>query len=413
MFSESLFGLDKKGGYKVWSITVEEVNCDSPEGLLTILHGKEGGKQTEQVESCIIGKQGRTPYEQAVSEAEGRIKKQLDKGYRKTKEELSEVPLLAMLASDYNKVGHRIRYDCGVYVSDKLDGVRCMAKCTEDGITLESRTGQKYSLPHIEKELLAIMEVGDVLDGEIYKHGEVLQDITSAVKRTDTGKEVDKAKKKHAKSYTAAGLQQNPMGREEECEREYFDAVKIHNLRSKLEFIVFDLPASPKLFDERMHDLENYAKGFQLEGKVKELEYRRVGDEVHMKELHLDAVKRGYEGVMLRNSFGVYESGKRSGDLQKYKTFVDSEFLILDVLPAKDNGSTLLVRNDLNKLTFNVTLGDMVSRKHQLDNKHDYIGKYLTVQYQSRYKWTLLPQFPSGKAVRDGSVVNGEFIPCE
>ena len=411
MFS-NLFGLDKKGGYKVWRISAVEYEEDNTASIL-IRHGKEGGVLTEKLEVIVAGKQGRTPYEQAVSEAEGRIKKQIDKGYRKTKEELSEVPLLAMLASDYNKVGHRIRYDCGVYVSDKLDGVRCVAKCTEGGITLESRTGQKYSLPHIEEELLYIMEVGDVLDGEIYKHGEVLQDITSAVKRTDTQKEVDKAKKKHAKSCTAAGLQQNPTGHEGGCEQEYIDAVKIHSLRNQLEFIVFDLPASRKLFDERMHELENYATRFKSYGKVKELDYLRVDDESHMKELHLDAIKRGYEGVMLRNSFGVYESGKRSGDLQKYKTFVDSEFLILDVLPAKDNGSTLLVRNDLNELTFNVTLGDMTQRKHQLDNKYNYIGKYLTVQYQSRYKGTLLPQFPSGKVIRDGSVVNGEFTPYE
>lgn len=401
---ETLFGLDKKGGFKVWSIAVENVNCDNAEALVTIAHGKEGGVQTEKVESFIAGKQGRTPYEQAISEAEGRVKKQIDKGYRKTKEELSEVPLLAMLAYDYNKVGHRIRYDCGVYVSDKLDGVRCMAKCTGEGITLESRTGQRYSLPHIEEELLAIMVEGDVLDGEIYSHGEVLQDITSAVKRTDTQKEVDNALRVALRSTG------------QECDYANNDLLKaesIHSLRPNLEFIVFDLPASPKLFDERMHDLENYATRFKSGGKVKEIDYRKVDDELHMKELHRDAVSRGYEGVMLRNSFGKYESGKRSGDLQKYKTFVDSEFLILDVVPAKDNGSTFLVRNDLNGLTFNVTLGDMKQRKHQLDNKYNYIGKYLTVQYQSRYKETLLPQFPSGKVIRDGSVINGKFTPYE
>lgn len=401
---ETLFGLDKKGGFKVWSIAVENVNCDNAEALVTIAHGKEGGVQTEKVESFIAGKQGRTPYEQAISEAEGRVKKQIDKGYRKTKEELSEVPLLAMLAYDYNKVGHRIRYDCGVYVSDKLDGVRCMAKCTGEGITLESRTGQRYSIPHIEEELLVIMADGDVLDGEIYLHGEVLQDITSAVKRTDTQKEVDNALRVALRSTG------------QECDYANNDLLKaesIHSLRPNLEFIVFDLPASPKLFDERMHDLENYATRFKSGGKVKEIDYRKVDDELHMKELHRDAVSRGYEGVMLRNSFGKYESGKRSGDLQKYKTFVDSEFLILDVVPAKDNGSTFLVRNDLNGLTFNVTLGDMKQRKHQLDNKYNYIGKYLTVQYQSRYKETLLPQFPSGKVIRDGSVINGKFTPYE
>lgn len=36
-----------------------------------------------------------------------------------------------------------------------------------------------------------------------------------------------------------------------------------------------------------------------------------------------------------------------------------------------------------------------------LANKQLYIGKLITVQYQSRYKDTLLPQFPTGKAIRD------------
>ena len=104
---------------------------------------------------------------------------------------------------------------------------------------------------------------------------------------------------------------------------------------------------------------------------------------------------------MIRNGDGVNESGKRSADLQKYKEFLDSEFVILDVLPAKDDGSTFLVQNDLNDMTFSVTLGSMSDRAEYLANKELYIGKLITVQYQARYKDTLLPQFPTGKAIRD------------
>jgi DNA ligase-1 len=120
-----------------------------------------------------------------------------------------------------------------------------------------------------------------------------------------------------------------------------------------------------------------------------------------MKERHKVAVNQGYEGIMLRNYRGVYESGKRSNDLQKFKTMMDSEFAILDVMVAKYDGSVFLVRNDLNDRTFTVTLGSMVQRAGYLANKELYIGKEITVSYQTRYKKTLLPQFPTGVAIRD------------
>ena len=75
--------------------------------------------------------------------------------------------------------------------------------------------------------------------------------------------------------------------------------------------------------------------------------------------------------------------------------------MILDVEPQKDDGSGFLVQNDLNDETFTVTLGSMAQRAEFLANKQLYIGKLITVQYQARYKDTLLPQFPTGKAIRD------------
>jgi DNA ligase-1 len=116
---------------------------------------------------------------------------------------------------------------------------------------------------------------------------------------------------------------------------------------------------------------------------------------------------------MLRNRMGMYESGKRSADLQKYKEFVDAEFLILDILPAKDEGSVYSLKNDLNEETFTCTMGDMPARAKALAEKHLHIGKFLNVKFQSRYKGTLLPQFPTGEYIREGKMVNGEFVPSE
>lgn len=398
MMLVELFGKDKGGKYKVWAIGTTE------SGDLTIAHGQEGGKMTVKMEKITPKNVGRanetTPEQQADLEAHGRIKKQLDKGYRQTKEELDNLPVLPMLAGDYNKIGHRINYEKGVYLSDKLDGVRLMAKCLKDGtIRLESRTGQPYDLPHIVEELKWIMQPGDILDGEAYLHGYALQDITSAVKRTDTQKKIDALRRKYEKS----------VGDEKiaEAYAEMLEAQMIHELRLKLQFVVFAVIESETVsqdmpFSEVVLETANYRYGRAVTNPfIKFIEYELAYCEVEMKAAHKAAVARGFEGIMIRNADGVNESGKRSADLQKYKEFIDSEFVILDVLSAKDDGSTFLVQNDLNDETFSVTLGSMAQRAEFLANKQLYIGKLITVQYQSRYKDTLLPQFPTGKAIRD------------
>lgn len=417
MFSVQLFGKDKGGGYKVWNIRAHGHGQNSEAAIIVIEHGKEGGKLSLKTDPILKGKQGRSCIEQAISEAEGRIKKQIDKGYRESKDELDNLPLLAMLAGDATKIGHRIKYRTGVDLSDKLDGVRALAKCvpcdinwTGKKVTLESRTGQPYVLPHITEELARFMQIGEVLDGEIYLHGEVLQDITSAVKRTDSKSKKDKAEAAFMKYAERSDCEQHKC---EELEAKLNDAVKIHRIRERLQFIVFDKP-SDEVWTIRLADLQDYARvNFFAHGYVRLIRYTRVWSEEEMKLQHKDCVARGYEGVMIRNAEGLYESGKRSADLQKYKEFVDAEFMILDILPAKDDGSVYLLRNDLTPGKFTCTMGDMTERAKALAEKEQRIGLFLNVKFQSRYKDTLLPQFPTGQYIREGAMINGQFVPYE
>ena len=395
MFKKTLYGLEKDGTIKVWAI--ETTDWIDGASSYTVTHGQENGKM--QTKNTIIreGKQKRTVSEQAISEAQGKIKKQIDKGYRETKEELKELPLLAMLAGDFHKIGHRIDWANGVDLSDKLDGVRCVAKCPSIGvITLESRTGQPYVLPHITRELMWYMNPGDVLDGEIYLHGYALQEITSAVKRTDTQAEIDKCLRKAVK------YRDEDSAEATEAHDELENAHIIHELRPKLQFIAFDIP-SDKPWHERMEALVDFKvqRMDSTAGFVKVLKYSRVFSEEAMKSAHKDAVARGFEGVMMRNRYGLYESGKRSADLQKYKEFMDAEFEILDVVTDKDGLGVFVVKNIYADNTFTVTLGSHVERAYQLAHKEEFIGKPLTVKFQSLYKGTLIPQFPTGVAVRD------------
>lgn len=420
MFEVNLFGKDKGGKYKVWSVEAEEFFIQ-PGAIIRIYHGKEGGKITEKQEIILEGKQGRTPYQQAVLEAEARVKTQKDKGYRENKADLESLPVLAMLSKDHTKDGKEDTINEGVFISDKLDGVRCLAKCVLSEalgkhVMLESRTGQPYSVPHIQEELLGIMEVGDILDGELYVHGPSLQEITSAVKREDADAKYEKAAAAYTKHCAAVKQDEAWEAKLSVLQEKMEDAVHIAGIRDDLQFHVFDLVVMDIPFSERIEMFKDYVNmrcWADQGGYVVPLTYQYVDNlEDMITQLHY-CIDRGYEGIMYRTKGGLYESGKRSTGLWKFKLFMDAEFLILDVEPAKDDGSVFVLQNDLTDRTFTCTLGDMTQRAEFLANKQKYQSKWLKVKFQSRYKKTLLPQFPTGIMLREGTVVNGQFVPSE
>lgn len=421
-YEKNLFGFNKDMSYKVWSVSVVE---DADKVELIITHGKEGGKQQIEPEAFTEGKQGRNAVQQAVFEATSRVNKQLDKNYRETKEELDNLPVLAMLAKDASGAIEKIDCSAGVYTSDKFDGLRCVAKCfTLGAIELYSRTNQRMSIPHIERELAFMMNPGDILDGEIYYHGEVLQDIQSAAKRTDPQKEIKKAERALAK---VEKMEKDPKFSDEDwyqanlkAEREMREALHIADLREKLEFHVFDIVKLGVEFSNRLADLDAYAKERFIEnGFVQLVKYRTAFSHDELLTQHKDAVERGFEGLMVRLPKGLYESGVRSGGIWKLKAFLDAEFYIYDIVEDKKDGSIFCLKNnmigdDCEIHEFSCVMGTIPERIERLANKDEYIGKYLTVQYQSRYKRTMLPQFPSGKAIREGGYnMMGEFVPEE
>lgn len=362
-----LYGLDKKGGFKVWKIWTND-------NLLHIEHGKEEGKQqlkVEEVEGKNIGRSNETtPAEQAELEAMSRWRKQVDKGYRETKEELEELPLLPMLALDYLKQGHRIKYPC--YGSPKLDGVRCLAIRHPNRVELKSRGGKEYIVPHIQDQLMLCMEVGQVFDGELYIHGKYLEEIVSAVKKT------------------------NPD-------------------TTDIEYIVFDI-VKDESYENRlisMQALRRYTLSCVEAPSIDVIEFCEIQDEEHMKQKHREYVDAGYEGIMLRSHGGKYESGKRSADLQKYKTFFDEEFKIVGMKEDRNGNAVFELYDHVADKNFDCCYGDFEQRKQQLSNPEYYIGKFLTVKFQTRYRDSLLPQFPCGVRIREGEWVDGIFIPSE
>ena len=103
---------------------------------------------------------------------------------------------------------------------------------------------------------------------------------------------------------------------------------------------------------------------------------------------------------------GWYSLLRKGGSLGLCK----GGFKIVGVEKDRNDNAVLVCLDGTTGLLFNVTFGDFAQRKHQLGHPEDYIRKWLTVAYQTRYKDSRLPQFSVGKCIRE---CNDEGDPLE
>lgn len=361
-----LYGVSSAKKVKQWEISVKDIN-----GVpnIVVIHGYVNGKLQESATPVPEGKNlGRanetTPFDQACLEAESKWKKKKDKKYTETlpdeKSEDSGVKL-PMLAHDYNKRSHDIQYNKGVYTQPKLDGVRCYAtKEDESTVLYTSRSGKSFrTLEHLTEQLIESMVVGDIFDGEIFTTKLTFQQIISAIK----------------------------------CEEE-------DRNRDLLKFHIYDYASSEKIFSERYEDI---CEKIQFKEHLVIVETNECESHEEMLEHHDKYTKQGYEGTMIRNSNGKYKHRHRSKDLQKYKDFVDEEYVITGGAEGKGKsaGQCIFQCKTSTGKTFKVRCkGTDESREEQWENLESYIGKLITVQFQDKTD-DGVPRFPVGIAIRD------------
>lgn len=355
----TLYSKSSKGEVKEWTVSVHS----NPDGSASIIrrHGFVG-KKIQEIEKVIskgknIGKANETsPYEQAVSEALSLRQKRLDTGFVETMDEF-KLPELPMLAHPFEKRKKSIKYPA--FVQPKLDGVRCFAKkVDENTIVYTSRKGKEYTtLDHLTPMLLETMEVGQILDGEIYIHGETFQNIVRLVK-------------------------------------------KLRPESIRLQYHVYDIADPDRPYVDRMVEL--FDKFLDKYPEIVVVETAEVFNESGVKESHDHWVKQGYEGVIIRNRDGLYKFDNRSADLQKYKEFIDEEFEIV----GGESGTGLhegcvIFECKCDAGTFMVyPRGSLEKRRDYFENLDQYIGKMLTVRYQQLSE-DGIPIFPIGIVVRD------------
>ena len=331
-----LYIRDNTGSMREWAISAEG-------NVITIRYGQSGGSMQYQTEIVEEGKATRTVDEQIMSRMASRISKQRDKGYSPslTEAAAAERPTNAigmpkpMLAQKISKV-RDIVYDDAV-VQPKFDGNRCLIYC-RDGVNYAySRQGKRVeAIDHILNDI--VLPEGYILDGELYCHGQPLQTIVSWIKR----KQEDTKRLRYHVYDIVSNLP--------------------YTLRSRL---IRELPIGESIspvYGESVGSYEDVLAAFR--------EYRADG----------------YEGAILRWGSSGYEDGKRSKSLVKIKEWNSDEFVVVDIRASKD-GWAVLECLAFNGERFGVSApGTIFFKRDILQNKEEYIGKFVTIEYANLTK---------------------------
>lgn len=371
-----LISRDSKGKLRVVFISYkwdEERQCY----VINRSTGTYNGKLIEQPELLITkGKAKRSVTEQVQLEFNSLVKKYKDKGYKEldrsideyNEEELDEIVgsnatnqfgvLKPMFAKQEDKVTNRKIFEKEWYGSRKIDGVRCLMYWDGQEIRTASRGGNNYdqSTQFIRKHPEFVKYFKDnpniILDGELYKHGKSLQQISGA-----------------------ARLEKDAEGMD------------------WLQYFVYDVVDISKRFEERIKEL-GYLESvlpveFDPNREYKDGELRvQVVPHVLIKgwdnmiQLHDKYVNEGWEGLVIRDPSKPYKPNGRTNDMIKIKHYQDAEFKITGLsegLREEDMCFTLITEDGIEFKA--KPMGSRELKQQYRENLDRLIGKMATVKY--------------------------------
>lgn len=343
-------------GIGTWRVYL--VTKTSTIGTIAVSHSiVEGGAEISHMDRIVTNGSGRSLDEQITLEMNSRIRRQLDKGYktdRETAVSLGSTNQLnlknPMLAQPLGKVRLKGSDFEDAWVQPKFDGHRCLITKQNGDMIAYTRKGKIVeTIPHILEDCERWMQDGDTLDGELYKHGVMLQDIGSAVKRGQA-------------------------------------------LSSELDYMWYDMVLDHP-FSTRWKTMTDLHANVENSHIVLTPTYR-----VHSMTAVYDVFKQhravGMEGSMLRLSVRGYDDGKRSDQLIKVKEREDGEVHVLDCRPSRDGWAILRVRfhapindgpsvmSEPRYVEFDISApGSVAQRTEVLENFEKYRGKQLTIEY--------------------------------
>lgn len=356
----TLYKPTKQGKTQQWSI---EVQGDS----FICIYGQLGGAMQTQTTKCEGKNIGRanatTPEQQAQLEAEALVTKKLKSGYSY---DISDTPSvqLPMKVKSYQDQLHNVKFPC--ISTPKLNGVNAMYKRVDGKLTIYSRGGEVYpAIPHLEEFIHALMDElpSEELNGELYIHGEHLQDIQSAVK-------------------------------------------KPNKLSPKLTFNIFDIADSTDDFEYRRIMLSTLLDTFK---RIDHQSLQYIGFLLGVKcnshddiELHYSqCMEQGLEGTVVKNLSALYQHNVRSSDMFKYKKTQDAEYQIVDCETDKNGHPVFHCVTPEGKLFKVKPKGTDAERKAMVVNfESQYLNQWYKIEYEVLSK-DGIPLKPVGICLRD------------
>lgn len=371
-----LYARDIKGGIKEWSIGLLESSND-----LVIHSGKLNGALIKTIISCT------DPNKELASRVAKKRKEGYvslkDTGYNDKEVNREEFNLGGWLTANLPKYNtdandnlkpmkcqkfkeRTMTYP--VLAQPKLNGLRAVLRWetwiegeglfaqTIEGAKLRTKEGLEYVMPHITdgltKELFEHPIIGElVFDGELYKHGMSLNQIKASCPMTNS-------------RGTVSTSSRDPK---------------------QIEFHAFDLAIPDVVQWIRLDNMQ--VSKIDDNDSLKLVKYTRLYSDEEAIMFRDEMIRLGYEGSVLRDPNAEYAFGFRPSFIRKFKTHMDSEFLILDIRP-KPSDATLpifVLQNDITTDEFEcIPIGTFDEQREYLLNKENYIGKYATVRYRER-----------------------------
>jgi ATP-dependent DNA ligase len=381
----TLYNLQGNNKLYEWSIKIEKCKGSSAY-LITTSHGQTEGKQITHENVIAEGKANRTSLEQAILESNRKWEN------KKTKELYNETPpsksdtfspaiVRPMLANKfsfelYKKDGRAFKIKFPAFVQKKYDGIRCLAYLKNGKVILESRKGTEFANFDVLKsqltKVLAKLPSNFYLDGELYTPNMDFEVISGVIRLS-----------------------------EKNCSDHY------RQLINQIEYHIYDFYDSKQPLLTCKNRAEFLAGVLNINSTeaplCKPVETIVVNELNDVKKYHDKFVKEGYEGIMVRDMDGPYETNKRSKYLQKYKEFMEEEFKIVGFHEGGGDETGAIVwecKTDDGKIFSARPKGTVESRKQLFEDGSKYIGKLLTVIFQE-YSSDGIPRFPVGKAVRE------------
>lgn len=354
-----------------------------------------GGKAIDHPEIVITkGKAKRTVTEQARLEYNSHLKKYQDKGYKLLEKDINTYSLedlnkilpefttdangfqKHMLAKQADKVAASA-FEKEWYASRKIDGTRCSFYYKDGVIKTASRGGGDYdpACQHFitNEKLITFFENHPdyILDGELYKHGKSLQQISGA-----------------------ARLEKNAY----DCDW--------------LEYYIYDIMIPNMPFKDRLEILEEIQEelglGFDPEHiwnegdlQMQMVPHVKVSGWLNIKSLHDKYVSEGWEGVVIRDPSKNYKFGGRGNEMIKVKMYQDSEFLVTGISEGlRDEDLCFTCVTEDGKEFKAKPMGSRELKQAYRNNLNQIIGKMATVKF-FYYSDDGTPLQPVLKCIRD------------